>query len=831
MALTIAITDLLTDINFVAGAGDNISLINRMVGPSLDSGAYREVWHEPDYGEARLIRLEDGDKLFSAELIVDPDTAGDMDDVLNKIATLKRWIHGAGSQAVRAERREPVRDIYLKLQLDGTTNATLHRIKTAAIPNMDAVLGTIAQNSKRAWKLQVDLRLAPYGRAQYPLYIHNALTSSPHFLHDSNSDGLADGWSLINGAETATPSLAARLIGERSQSIITTTSGHGVKSDDATVPANHLMIGSVWLRIASGTVGVYIRQTGGTAISSTTGLTSGNIASNAEQTLTDRHGNSWYLIKVEQLSGELATETDVYLSVEDESGGASFTVDGAQLMTIRAANFHDYPGMDVEDTIEGDWVRGWTTDNKIDFSYSLVNTDYFVNDALNTSWQFNHISNFNALEAESRVYPLNRGSSLKASGWVKLSNYSPPTDQVDVKLELLDGAGSVIDSVTITESDQSNAEASATGDDGGTWYQLVVEGTNSDARDVQIRFTLTPNSGGGTGQSVHIDEVYIYETERFTFDNWMIYGERIYNRNDYSAANPQRVNTLDFFNIPGDAPALLVMRIYMDSVQTGNGQRMWFHKMGDGKYPIIEHSYEAEDFDTTPGSGTWTTPSGSVSGGNLARYTGDAGHSGHLTMEVVDNFNPFSRYVRSFFAVPRKIYARCRCSDVSEAEIHAEIDTTASTVVNKTKTLSADNTWEWIDLGPLDVLLSDSGNKTFVPIKLEFHVDITGGSGITFDIDKVEFLPTGDDSIMLAEIPTIVQGEYYLADGFNGDFVQGTVGVRLPREGSCWTIEPGNVMTRIVVGWSDKSNAHTVTDNIRVRAFVYPRTTGLLGTI
>lgn len=834
MALVVAITDLLTDINLI-GAGEGYKILNTPT-PSLGDSAYRELWHEADRGEPRLVYLEDGDRIFAGEMTVEPDTAGDIDDVFNKIHTLKRWIHGASGQAIRAERREPVRDIYLKIQWDGATNATIHRIKTAAVPNMNAVLNSVAIQNTLAHRLQIELRLAPYGRAQYPLYVHNALAASPHFLHDSNSDGLADGWNLINGGETPTPALAKQLIGGRAQGVSTTAAGHGIESDAVTVPDNSLLIGSAWLIINSGTVGLYIREAGGTEISSVTGLTSANLASNAEQTLVDRHGNSWYLVKVEQVLAELTTENSVKLSIESEGGAANYDVDGAQLMTIWAVNFHDYPGMDVENEINGDWVRGWTSSNKLDWGTALSNTDFFVNDTLNTSWRFFQLSfsPSNTNELESRIWAVRRGTPLRASAWVKMLNYNAPDEEVDVELELLDGAGGVIDSVTITESDQSAAAASATGDDADTWYQLVVSGTNSDARDAQLKFTLTPDSSGtpaGDTPLVAIDEVYIYETERFGFDNWMIYGERVYNRNDYDNTNPERVNTIDFFNIPGDAPALLTMRLYMDDVATGNGQRMWFSKMADGKYPIIEHSYEAEDFDTTGGGGTWTPTAGSVSGGNYAHYAGDSGDSGHLTMEVVDNFNPFSRYVRGFFSVPRRIYARCRTSDITASEIHAEIDTGVHTFVNATKTLTANSTWEWIDLGPLDVLLSDSGSKTFVPISIEFHVDITSGSSIGFDVDKVEFLPTGNDGHMLVEIPTIVQGEYYLADGFNGDFVQGTVGVRLPREGACWTIEPGNVMTRIVVGWTDKSNAHVHSNDIRVRAFVYPRTTGLLGTI
>lgn len=247
MAITYKLVEANTnkEIDLAYNSSTNPNWLINTGSPSMASPVTPK-FHRPDDASPEIIRLIADIRPMQFSMIVQGDD-NDPDDLLNNIAALARWVDGPDQQAARYHTQGDVNKIELHVKINGATNITKIPVIYGNVSSFDSLFTEFGAANTAAYGATVQLYLAPHGEGA-PITLRNDLPSSPHFLEDSNADGIADGW-LAVGTPTTGISVARYLIGGKSQQITTNSSSNqGIRSGLVTASSSSTAVAYIWLQ-------------------------------------------------------------------------------------------------------------------------------------------------------------------------------------------------------------------------------------------------------------------------------------------------------------------------------------------------------------------------------------------------------------------------------------------------------------------------------------------------------------------------------------------------------------------------------------------------------
>lgn len=417
-------------------------------------------------------------------------------------------------------------------------------------------------------------------------------------------------------------------------------------------------------------------------------------------------------------------------------------------------------------------------------------------------------------------------ADLAAYVWVSVIS----SNQVNVSLRSNNGAN-VIDFGTLTSTDSNGIADKSMMVGTLTWYRVPLSGTASAHTNAEIR--LTTSSSGA--QVFFVDAAYLQEGT-LTIPDAFASASDIQNRYDPVTANPERINYLDVWGVPGDSDALVDQDLDITAV-TGTKNGYIIGKITDGTIPVTSgiHWVDTGSISFAITSGSATAPSdANRSGGAYDRYTADGTTPANAILEITIG-STFADFVNTM-ATDRRVFAIARSSSTAttisltqSALLFFNVDSTPVSV-------TATNTWELLDLGMLKkVSPLVTGYHSTTALIVDGLVSPTVASS-TFDIDAILLVPATDDGFAIV-------GEYINGFGLstsNNLYVLGSKSSVVFSQGrtddsyrgTIWTCPAGNKMTRYIYTMIDMSGTqtHHLTDTTTVTLTVTPRTRHLLGT-
>ena len=346
----------------------------------LDIPPDNELWHHPDFGESSLVREQASDRPCTLDLRVlgtaDAITGTTAeDDVQNSVVALRRWL----KNAQKAGMEDSIYPVYLQLQKDNATNAVKHRIKSGYIDDsLSHYIPYRHQGKVQALHVTVKLVLAPYGEWTSTLTLQNDMFSSPHFVEDSNSDGLADGWAAIAG-ETLTIATENWLIGGQAQRIETdnTAEIQGIRAENVSSSISSRVNAYIWIAAADAgddTITIQLRDGGGVVLD--TGTFDPSSPTGYDKSITSPSGGTktWYRYAVSDNGQGPRANVNIQLRVvrllADASAASSLIyVDGAYV-EVNGSNQTFAPDA---------WMSAGNIDNRGDIQSSSQATENYLN--------------------------------------------------------------------------------------------------------------------------------------------------------------------------------------------------------------------------------------------------------------------------------------------------------------------------------------------------------------------------------------------------------------------------------------------------------------------
>lgn len=399
-----------------------------------------------------------------------------------------------------------------------------------------------------------------------------------------------------------------------------------------------------------------------------------------------------------------------------------------------------------------------------------------------------------------------------------------------LRLILTDGSATTVEQKIFDPSSIADYDKTATDAGGRTWYRYSMSGQNAAAN---FRIYIYRAAASATFASeYYIDGAYLEINQTVVPDSWCS-TSAIRNRYDPVTANPERINYVDVWGVPGDSDALVNTSVTCTAV-TGSKDTVLASRWTDGKVNAADilHWVDSADMAWLILSGTQgTTNDASRAGGSYLRHTADPSSvdNANLNISVGSDFAELAK----FMSVPHRVFLITRTSSTATTyQIDADWGfTSAGGVANS---VNAANTWELLDLGylnPLETAISDFSqvaNGATITITV-----VPGATSATVDADAILLIPAVTDGWCVVSGTTIAADATYVTQfiGTLGVALGGRDGSLPGRAGSIWTIPPGNRMSRYVfAATNDSSNVHHLTDAFTVSLTVYPRTRHLLGT-
>ena len=264
------------------------------------------TWHTPDEGENKPVKAIQPNKVMTFTMDVRGD---DFDTRVQSLAPLKRALNGADSQALRYEMTGEVEKVRVAITPDGATYTTYYDVIYGTVDDSGSYYSQFSTD--RTHRVVFTLGVKPYGYGD-SFTLRNDLPSSPHFIEDSNSDGLADGGNFF-GTPSPTGTLGGSiyLIGGQAQRIICDASNdQGWESDVVTAGSGSDAVAYAWIVTtnSSGAAGgdavtVVLKDGGGGTIDTET---------TPDKTFTGPNGLSWGRYVV---SGNNAAVANFYVQV------------------------------------------------------------------------------------------------------------------------------------------------------------------------------------------------------------------------------------------------------------------------------------------------------------------------------------------------------------------------------------------------------------------------------------------------------------------------------------------------------------------------------------
>lgn len=424
-------------------------------------------------------------------------------------------------------------------------------------------------------------------------------------------------------------------------------------------------------------------------------------------------------------------------------------------------------------------------------------------------------------------------TSAVAYAWVYVTSGS-------AVVAIRDTAGPTdLDNATIDATDSGGvSDMSAIDEDGKTWYRVPLSWSGSSSTiDLQIRAYA---SGAAT---FYVDGCYLRTGTTTVPDAWSSYWD-IDNRNDRTTTNPEYVNYIDYWGVPGDSPAYLQLSTDAPGYTSSNPLIHYWSQMVDGEFTVANARHWAEsDMGSyavvTAGTGAWTDGTGTTDN-HYKRFTEGATNNGGYVEFGSGFFALSSTTVNAFWSIPRRVLVLCRSNTTNVTITGSVVQGTGGTRTtvesNDATSVTAANDWEWIDLGAVNRVGALPDGEANVVTSLMPRIDITGLANTnTFDIDAVLFLPARDNGLLIFQ--TTVDGNQISGYTIRGDNESITalgnaadiadvleVGI-----GGCWTVQPGHRTTRVIWAFSDNANTTTITGDMGVTSTITPRARLLLG--
>ena len=320
-----------------ASTNERRKLVNQS---SISSRGPQITNHMPVDGENLPTNAKDGDRTGVFTLIVQaPSSTADgdkWDSVKNTVHEIKRAVSGAHSRALRHYLLGDVSQSVLRVQLDGATNYTDIPIKGGFLDDSRAYYGQVADRNKKAWLMPLSLTLPPYGLGQ-SFELKNELASSPHFIEDTDADGLADGWALV-GAPTVSIDTDVWLIGGQSQEVNANgAASRGIETDAINV-SNAFVIAYCWIAQAGGGSETKVEiYNSSDAVSEASVTLDPGVTSTYDRTFEGNGTDAltWYRVVLSAtVSGALK---NVHLRITSVGAADIFNVDGAYMRTDTSA--------------------------------------------------------------------------------------------------------------------------------------------------------------------------------------------------------------------------------------------------------------------------------------------------------------------------------------------------------------------------------------------------------------------------------------------------------------------------------------------------------------
>lgn len=331
MAESIILSDGTTNYEFVYNAASQADF-KVHYGLKVEAGDPDALWHRPDNAPPQLIRLNNQTRT----VFLTKDVYGnDWDDIMNTLAPIKRWVDGEDQQAARYHTEGDVDKIYLRIQLDGMTNYTDATVIYGSVDDSGSYYKPTDILNKRATGVVVMLVVEPLGTGA-AITLRNDLASSPHFLEDSNADGLADGWSTTASAPATSIVTANYLTGGKAQQLITNnSSAQGIISPTATCTTSDPVVGYVWLKNpGQDPTSVQLLDGSNNQVTEKV-LLAGDSTAVSDKSVIGAGGGTWYRVVVSDDGSPARTAANAKLRIIRTSGNATqitnITMDNAYL--------------------------------------------------------------------------------------------------------------------------------------------------------------------------------------------------------------------------------------------------------------------------------------------------------------------------------------------------------------------------------------------------------------------------------------------------------------------------------------------------------------------
>lgn len=369
---------------------------------------------------------------------------------------------------------------------------------------------------------------------------------------------------------------------------------------------------------------------------------------------------------------------------------------------------------------------------------------------------------------------------------------SADSDADNITLSLTDGSLNVVQSKTFNPSSPANYDYSYRDNAGNMWYRYSFSDDGSPARAAaDARLNLQRGAAGGSSATpFYVDNAYITVGTTTVPAAWSSYFIT-YNRGDRAVANPERQAHVDVWGVPGDMPAYLQDNIDPQSSSTGAAKQIVFSKHVDAKYLVHHMPYWVESDQlayTESGGGAWSDQTGTTDN-HFKRFTSSS-TADSATAAASTAFFDSVNTPQKFWSVPRRLYALVRTSDAG----------TIFTANGQSLTVNAINTWELLDFGPInrEGYLTPSSAATTANAAISLTATNVANTK-TVDVDAFGVLYAVDDGYMALVTSSDTSTNDYILDGAAQQFyVNDARGYYEVPIGNCWTIQPGNVVNRLV---------------------------------
>jgi hypothetical protein len=385
----------------------------------------------------------------------------------------------------------------------------------------------------------------------------------------------------------------------------------------------------------------------------------------------------------------------------------------------------------------------------------------------------------------------------------------------DLTVALTDGAGGNVHVKTLQVADAGGvSDKSVLDSEGNTWYRVSVTGTNSAAAN--FRVYVYRMVGDATQITTYYVDGFYLETGTSTAPNAWAGFPQVYNRDDPVAANPERVDRLDVWGIPGDRPAWFELTCDTNTIEELAKAYVALNKQAA---VADTHLLEIEDV----GGGT---ADAYCSGGEFLRFTG--AFSATLSLDPTKYNDVYH------------ILLRMRSSDYTESIATIMNIGRGNTTIKSGISNANGNEWDLLYGGIVDLRTSDYWRSDLPSAgdDLVLGCVVVAISG-NIDVDYLLLLPARERQLIICapELSLNNSVEKIYLVGREKVFLAAstTNPERMEFLGELWELEPGR-MNRLVFafihdavnnGGGDSDKCHIVYDSELTLKY-RPRTRGFL---